>query len=59
MRTQLDDLKKDLEYYEGMLKVFDFNGMTKETSEAYREYENKRQEIISTIKKINTNGNTN
>ena len=52
MRTQLDDLKRDLKFYEKMIRVFDHNGMTRESSEAYKAYDNKIMEIRSTINNI-------
>ena len=52
MRTQLDDLKKELKFFDGMIRVFDQNGMTRESSEAYKAYDNKAMEIRSTINNI-------
>jgi hypothetical protein len=52
MRTQLDDLKKELKFFDNMIGVFNHNGMTRESSEVYRAYENKAMEIRSTINNI-------
>ena len=51
MRTQLDDLKRDLKFYEKIIS-FDRNGMTRESSQAYKDYDNKIMEIRSTINNI-------
>lgn len=52
MRTQLDDLKRDLKFYEKIIRLFDRNGMTRESSQAYKDYDNKIMEIRSTINNI-------
>jgi len=50
--TQLDDLKKDLKFYEKCLTALGASGLTRATSDAYRAYDNKAMEIRSTINNI-------
>jgi len=52
MRTQLDDLKDDLEFYETSLKVLDLHGLNRKNSETYVKYDDRAMEIRSTINNI-------
>lgn len=56
MRTQLDDLKKELKQVEGYLywldKWNDKKHLMNDYDPMWRKYENRRQEIVSTINNI-------
>lgn len=52
MRTQVDDLKKDLRFYESCLRALSLSGLSRKTSEAFKAYDDKAMKIRSTLNNI-------